>query len=81
MVRIAILGILIVAFILLVRSFFPSRKEENSGSSDATEMVRDPNCGTYIPRGEALVKHLQGRDYFFCGEKCAKEFAETGARG
>ena len=40
------------------------------------EMVKDPNCKTYIPKSEAVVRILSGETHYFCGEKCAREFEE-----
>lgn len=74
MTRLAILGILIVAFALLVRALWPSSKKEEG--PEPTEMVQDPNCGTYIPRAEALQKTVRGHAHYFCSEKCAGEFAQ-----
>ena len=34
------------------------------------DMVRDPNCGTYVPRGDAVKKG----DNYFCSDKCRDEY-------
>ena len=78
MSRLLIFGLVVAIFILLVRTFFPSssRKDE----ADATkEMVKDPNCETYVPQSEAIQKTVQGTDYFFCSEKCAEEYSRKNA--
>ena len=82
MARIAILGILIIVFVLLIRAIFPSstRKKKENLSSE-TEMVKDPNCETYIPKAEAVAKTVQGKEHFFCSEKCAEEFTEQCGKG
>ncbi len=41
-----------------------------TGSADAEEMVLDPQCNSYVPRGEAIE---QGGNYF-CSRECAKLF-------
>jgi len=38
------------------------------------EMVRDPQCGTYVPRGDALEKSVRGKKYFFCSVRCRDTF-------
>lgn len=38
------------------------------------ELVRDPVCGVYIPKKEAIVYGRGGKLYYFCCEKCLKEF-------
>ena len=74
MIRLAVFGILIVFIILLVRSYFFSSSGEEKFLS--MEMVQDPNCETYIPKSETVVKTLSGKTHYFCGEKCAREFEE-----
>ncbi|MBI4382954.1 MAG: hypothetical protein HY579_02835 [Nitrospinae bacterium] len=76
MMRLAIFGLLVLALVLLIRSFFPpSPGKERIGA--ATEMVKDPNCETYIPKTEAVVRTLRGATHYFCSEKCAEEFSRT----
>ncbi|GJL78524.1 MAG: hypothetical protein NPINA01_15130 [Nitrospinaceae bacterium] len=73
MTRLILLGLVVAVFILLVRTFFPSssRKEES-----AKDMVKDPNCGTYVPEAEALQKMVAGKEHYFCSEKCAEEYSQ-----
>ncbi len=33
-------------------------------------MVRDPVCGTYVPRSEAVQARIRGRLVFFCSTEC-----------
>ncbi|MFQ5451677.1 MAG: YHS domain-containing protein [Nitrospinaceae bacterium] len=65
-------------FVLLVRALFPgsSRKED---TTEAKEMIKDPNCETYVPKSEALQKNLHGKEYFFCSKTCADEFTKKNA--
>lgn len=75
MIRLAIFAVLVIAFILLVRSLFvPSGKEEKQ----TMEMVKDPNCETYVPKNEAVCKTVTGTTHYFCSEKCADEYAAKG---
>ena len=78
MSRLLIFGLVVAVFIFLVRALFPSsdRKDE---AGDAREMVKDPNCETYVPQSEALQKTVRGEDYFFCSEKCADEYSRKNA--
>ncbi len=34
------------------------------------DMVQDPQCGTYLPRSEALEKTVRGTRHFFCSKEC-----------
>ncbi len=47
---------------------------KNSGSGPVDEMVQDPNCLTYIPRGSAIRKSVGGEVHFFCSQACVDEF-------
>lgn len=74
MVRLIIILALVAGFIMLYRSLFgPSPRLE--GSSEAAEMVQDPNCGVYIPQNQAIARSVQGKGHYFCSEKCADEYA------
>ena len=37
-------------------------------------MVRDPQCGMFVPRSLALKKVIKGKTYYFCSEECLKSF-------
>ncbi len=41
-------------------------------------LVKDPVCGTFIPRANALKAQKDGQDYFFCSEGCLKRFRRSG---
>jgi len=43
-------------------------------SDAADQMVQCAACGTYIPRREAIRKKKHGQVYYFCDDKCLKEF-------
>ncbi len=49
------------------------------GPREGEELVKDPVCGTFIPRREALKAQKDGRDYFFCSEGCLKRFQRGGS--
>ena len=37
-------------------------------------MVQDPQCGTYLPKSEAIRHWSKGKEYFFCSQKCRDDF-------
>lgn len=78
MSRLIIFGLVVAVFILLVRTLFPSSSRKE-GDDATKEMVKDPNCETYVPQAEALQKTVRGEDYFFCSEKCADEYSRKDA--
>jgi YHS domain-containing protein len=38
------------------------------------EMVQDPVCKTYVPRGSAVTADIGGQTYLFCSRDCADTF-------
>ncbi len=74
MARIALIGIIIAVFIWMVRLFFASPEKKAT-----REMVKDPNCETYVPKNEALEKTVGKEKFFFCSEKCAEEYTQKKA--
>jgi YHS domain-containing protein len=38
------------------------------------ELVKDPVCETYVPRGSATVRTLGPTTYYFCSLACAEKF-------
>ncbi len=74
MVRLIIILALVAGFIMLYRSLFGERSSSGD-SSDAADMVQDPNCGTYIPKKQCITKSIEGKEYFFCSKKCAEEYS------
>jgi uncharacterized protein len=38
------------------------------------DMVKDPSCGIFLPRGDALEKYVGGKHYYFCSEECLNKF-------
>lgn len=39
------------------------------------DMVQDPHCGTYVPRGDALSATVRGQRHYFCSEQCRRDFS------
>ncbi len=64
----------------LIRSALQSyRNESQDGTKRGSrlpgeEMVLDPNCRTYVPKGRAIVKSRRGGEQYFCSEACASEY-------
>lgn len=40
------------------------------------EMVRDPQCGTYLPKSEARPAQVDGQTHYFCSEKCLTDYRD-----
>lgn len=84
MVRILIIAFLGYLLYRVVRGLKglagPALRDEKGEVID--DMVQDPECGTYVPRGEAVRRRIRGEDFYFCSTACAdryeKKMRETG---
>lgn len=45
---------------------------EKSRGGEAME--RDPRCGTFVPRGDAVKGTVGGEPYWFCSTRCRDEY-------
>jgi YHS domain-containing protein len=73
MARLVIILALVAGFIMLYRSLFRANPRLED-SSEASEMIQDPNCGVYVPKNQAIARSVLGEEHFFCSEKCADEY-------
>ncbi len=48
----------------------PRNQTPPEKSPEGEMMERDPNCGTYVPRCDAISKTVKGKTYYFCSDKC-----------
>jgi len=76
MIRILIIAFFIYLFYFIFNKIFGKRKgiERRRQGDVLDEMVQDPFCKIYIPRGEAIRKIIKGNEYFFCSKQCASRF-------
>ncbi len=79
MLRILIIAFLIYLLYRLVRGFAglkgPQGRTVRDGKGEVIdEMVQDPNCGTYVPRSDAVRRRFRGKDLYFCSDACANEY-------
>lgn len=44
----------------------------------AVDLVRDPVCGTFVPRDGALRGRLKGQEAYFCSPACRDQAARPG---
>jgi len=48
--------------------------------ANANEMVQDPVCKMYVPKGSAVSADIGGQTYLFCSHNCAETFQKQLAR-
>ena len=70
-----ILVLLIVLYFLLRSAFreFGNRQPERLPRSK-DQMVQDPVCRVFVPRGSAVTEVIGGQTYCFCSQGCAAAF-------
>ena len=75
-----ILALFTVLYFLLrsaVRELREKRREDSHPAdqiSDKNQMIQDPNCRVFVPKGVAVREEIGGQMYFFCSRECAKTF-------
>jgi YHS domain-containing protein len=50
----------------------PPKTKSRSGEP----MERDPQCGTFVPRGDAVEATVQGQRLWFCSTHCRDRFLQ-----
>lgn len=71
-----LLGFLAYTFFTAVTRSMPGGKKDvpRPKSRQGEDMVQDPQCGTFVPRGDAVEKTVRGQKYYFCSARCRDEF-------
>jgi YHS domain-containing protein len=62
--------------------FFPFRKKAKGkgvitgadGGPLTDVMVKDPVCGMYLPRGDAIRETFSSETFYFCSQECLSEY-------
>ena len=70
-----IAGLLVIAYLLVRRVYhdlIAGRGESPLIGKD--QMVQDPVCRVYVPKGVAVQATVGGQQYFFCSPGCAEAF-------
>lgn len=53
----------------------PAPKPNQPATREGGQLVRDPNCGTYVAVGRALREGSGGDAEYFCSETCRNAWA------
>ncbi len=75
---ILILGLLTVLYFLLRRALreFKGQGQPERLSPNKNQMVQDPVCLVFVPRGAAVTEDIGGQTYYFCSRSCAHKFQQ-----
>jgi len=52
------------------------KKLTTGSEKEPEELVQDPFCQTYVSKRIAVRKKIAGKDYYFCDERCLKNYLE-----
>jgi len=52
----------------------PARRPPSGPSGEGEDMVKDPCCGTYVPKNEAVRASIRGEPLFFCSTGCRDRY-------
>lgn len=77
MYRIIFILILLIVLYFLIRSAireWKAKAGQGQLPGDKDQMVQDPMCKAFVPRGSAVVEVIGGQTYCFCGRGCAEKF-------
>ena len=75
--RLLVWLILIYVGYRIVKGFLDHRKQEHA-TEDPTpeETYKDPVCGVYVSREDAIIGNLEGEKFYFCSMDCLHKFQE-----
>jgi YHS domain-containing protein len=75
---ILILGLLTVLYFLLRRALreFKGQGQPERFPPNKDQMVQDPVCLVFVPRGVAVTEDIGGQTYYFCSRSCAHKFQQ-----
>lgn len=69
--------ILIYVGYRVVKGFLEQKKEEQPADAAAPEETyKDPVCGVYVSRDDAIIGNLEGERIYFCSMDCLHKFQE-----
>lgn len=76
MYRILLILVLLLLLYFLIRSALRELKARSQGKQalDKNQMVQDPVCRVFVPKGSAVIEEIGGQTYFFCSRSCAQRF-------
>ncbi len=77
MIRFLLFVLFLLLFYAILRHLMNGifkQGEKLNRQAEPEELVQDPYCQTYIPKGIAVRKRVAGREYYFCSQECLRKF-------
>jgi YHS domain-containing protein len=73
----AIFGYLLYTVVQAAWRAFHTAPPPPEKSRGGEIMERDPQCGTFVPRGDALTARVRGKEHWFCSTRCRDEYLKS----
>jgi YHS domain-containing protein len=73
----ALLGFIVYVIAKAAAQAFRSPTSPPPAKSRGGEtMERDPQCGTFVPRDDAVAATIRGKQEWFCSTRCRDEYVK-----
>lgn len=72
-----IVGFLLYTLVQLIKQHLrkpPAPPAEKTAHGE--EMIKDPECGTYVPRNDAIKAEVKGTIRYFCSSDCLDKYKQ-----
>lgn len=78
LIRLLFWGLLLYIGYRVIKALLAPKGTSNGSAPrhDGEETVRDPICGVYLSRDNAVVGNLEGTRHYFCSMDCLEKFRE-----
>lgn len=76
MIRFLWFFILTVVLYWAVKGLLSKGERKDHRDAAGEEMVKDPNCGVYLPRSNAVHLQSGSEHLYFCSERCRKAYID-----
>jgi YHS domain-containing protein len=60
----------------IIKGFIANRKTEEPPPRSDEEAVRDPVCGVYVAKDDAIIGTVEGERIYFCSMGCLEKFRD-----
>jgi YHS domain-containing protein len=79
MIKFLLVTVVVLFLRLFLRHLFSGMRSvttrpESQAPAGASELKKDPVCGTYIPAASSITKQIDGKLLHFCSEECRNKY-------
>lgn len=61
----------------IVKGFLEQKKQETQTEEPVVnDTYKDPTCGVYVSKDDAIIGNLEGEKIYFCSMECLQKFQE-----